>query len=160
MKSVRNRDHTYTICLEVSINTSVWWSLNAVVTKQQNVKPAITLKVKANILFARDRKEFIFRVMSLMTVVRCEIFYLQSGISGLEILSTHYKMTNIWFNYKFYVFLSCFYVYLIDFMTCPCISVIYVYRLFSYGDHGRPQELFQRGAEFLEKFTTCMCAFW
>ena len=50
---------TYTVTLAVLMSIVLLWALNAVVRKQQNVKAAITLSVKAKIVFKRERNVFI-----------------------------------------------------------------------------------------------------
>lgn len=51
---------TYTTTFPVSMTTSVLFILKAVVRKQQKVNPAITLSVKAKIVFNLERNVFIF----------------------------------------------------------------------------------------------------
>ena len=57
--AVKVKKNPYTIVLAVSIVTEARLSFIMVDKKHPNVRDAITLKVKANIVFARFRKVFI-----------------------------------------------------------------------------------------------------
>ena len=59
---------TYTVTFAVLMSIVLLWVLNAVVRKQQNVKAAITLSVKAKIVFKRERNVFILTPVSVTVV--------------------------------------------------------------------------------------------
>lgn len=59
---------TYTMWSDVSTTTFAAFVLNDVVRKQENVKKASTLNVKANIVFALERTEFILSMICFTPV--------------------------------------------------------------------------------------------